>query len=193
MADSIELVVGLGNPGPRYVRTRHNAGFEVADELRRRRGRGDWLRRPECDLAVIVVSRLVVAARPLGFMNRSGAVAAGLLAELGLEPPNLLVVVDDVDLPLGALRLKASGGPGTHNGLRDICDCLGTGFPRLRLGVRGGGPIGDLAEYVLSAFDVGEVVRARTMVRRAADAAECAIREGLERAMNTYNRPAGTT
>lgn len=184
---TVELVLGLGNPGPQYAGTRHNVGFEVADELRWRRGRGAWTRRPDCELAMIVLDRSVVVARPLRFMNRSGAVAAGLAAEFGLEPSKLLVVVDDVDLQLGTLRMRSSGGPGTHNGLRDVCDHIGQDFPRLRVGVRGEGPIGDLADYVLSPFESDEAECARSMVRLASDAAELAIREGVERAMNRYN------
>lgn len=190
MADAVELVIGLGNPGARYAGTRHNVGFEVAEELRRRFARSAWARRPDCELAVIVVQRLVTVARPLSFMNRSGTVTAALLAELALQPSNLLVVVDDLDLPLGSLRLKSSGGPGTHNGLRDICDLIGCDFPRLRVGVRGEGPVGDLAEYVLAPFETDEAERARSMVLTACDAADLAIREGIERAMNRYNRAA---
>ena len=187
MADAVELVIGLGNPGQRYAGTRHNVGFAVAEALRRRCATGDWERRPDCEMAVIVEQRAVVLARPQSFMNRSGSATAALLSELGLEPSTLLVVVDDVDLPLGTLRMRPGGGPGTHNGLRDICDHIGCGFPRLRVGVRGEGPVGDLAEYVLSPFEPDEIERARSMVLRACDAAELAIRDGIERAMNRYN------
>jgi PTH1 family peptidyl-tRNA hydrolase len=190
VADAVELVIGLGNPGQRYAGTRHNVGFEVVEALRRRRGAGDWERRQDYETAVIVEQRAVVLARPLRFMNRSGSVTAALLSELGLDPSTLLVVVDDVDLPLGTLRMRPSGGPGTHNGLRDICDLIGCGFPRLRVGVRGEGPVGDLAEYVLSPFEPDEIERARAMALRAGDAAELAIREGIERAMNRFNRAA---
>jgi peptidyl-tRNA hydrolase, PTH1 family len=187
VADAIELVIGLGNPGQRYAGTRHNVGFAVLEELRRRCAAGDWERRPDCEMAVIMEQRAVVLARPQSFMNRSGSVTAALLEELGLEPSTLLVVVDDADLPLGILRMRPGGGPGTHNGLRDICDHIGCGFPRLRVGVRGAGPVGDLAEYVLSRFEPDEIESARSMVLRACDAAELAIRDGIERAMNRYN------
>jgi PTH1 family peptidyl-tRNA hydrolase len=100
----------------------------------------------------------------------------------------MLVVVDEVDLPLGAQRLRISGGPGTHNGLRDLCDALGTGFPRLRVGVGGGDFEVDLAEHVLAPFSPDEQARAIAAVRRAADAVEVALRDGLERVMNIYNR-----
>ena len=185
---AIDLVLGLGNPGPQYAGTRHNVGFEVAAEVLRRRGREEWIQRFPCELAVIAPGRMVVVARPLVYMNRSGTAARRLLAEFEVQAENMLVVVDDVDLPLGVLRLRASGGPGTHNGLRDLCDALGTDFPRLRIGVGGAEPGADLAEYVLAQFSPDEHALAAAAVRRAADAVEVAMRDGLGRAMNTYNR-----
>ena len=185
---AIDLVLGLGNPGPQYAGTRHNVGFEVAAEVLRRRGREEWMQRFPCELAVIAPGRMVVVARPLVYMNRSGTAARRLLAEFEVQAENMLVVVDDVDLPLGVLRLRASGGPGTHNGLRDLCDALGTGFPRLRIGVGGADRGADLAEYVLAQFSPDEQALAAAAVRRAADAVEVAMRDGLGRAMNTYNR-----
>ncbi len=186
---AVELVLGLGNPGPGYAQTRHNAGFRVVDELHRRHGLGPWIRRHGCDLAAVALPRTVILAKPQGFMNRSGTAAGELVAGLGLDSGQLLVVVDDVDLPLGVLRLRAAGGPGTHNGLRDICEQLGTGFPRLRLGVRGTGPVGELADYVLAAFPADEAADFEAAVGRAADAVACAISDGLERTMNAFNRP----
>jgi len=185
---AIELVLGLGNPGERYASTRHNVGFAVANEVLRRRAGCGWTQRGSCELAVITPGRMVVLARPLSFMNRSGGVADALLTELRLEPENMLVIVDDVDLPLGKLRLRLSGGPGTHNGLRDICRQIGPGFPRIRVGVRGPQIGGDLAEYVLANFCADESELAEAMVERAADAVEAALRDGVERAMNAFNR-----
>jgi len=131
----------------------------------------------------------ILLSRPLTFMNRSGDAARWLLGEYGLTPESMLVVVDDVDLPLENLRLRRSGGPGTHNGLRDLCDEVGTGFPRLRVGVRGADMEGDLADYVLSPFADDEIEAAKGSVTRAADAVEAALRDGFESAMNAYNRP----
>jgi PTH1 family peptidyl-tRNA hydrolase len=186
---TIDLVLGLGNPGEDYAPTRHNVGFRVVEEVARRRGLSDWLHRPSCELAVITVGRLVLLARPLTFMNRSGEAARWLLDELGLTPESMLVVVDDVDLPLETIRLRRSGGPGTHNGLRDLCEDVGSGFPRLRVGVRGTDMTGGLADYVLSPFSGAEAEAADAAVTRAADAVESALRGGFEAAMNTYNRP----
>ena len=185
---SIDLVLGLGNPGEQYAHTRHNVGFDVAGEVLRRRGRGGWLVRPECELAVITPGRMVVIGRPLTYMNRSGDVAQSVLAQFEFVPGNMLVVVDDVDLPLGNLRLKAAGGPGTHNGLRDISDHIGNGFPRLRVGIRGSAITGDLADYVLAPFAADEMGQAQDAIRRAADAVESVLQVGVERTMNTCNR-----
>jgi len=184
----VDLVLGLGNPGDRYAHTRHNVGFDVAAEAMRRRGRGGWLVRPDCELAVITPGRMAVLARPLAFMNRSGEVAYMLLEEFELAPSDMLVVVDDIDLPLGALRLRARGGPGTHNGLRDICRAVGTDFPRLRVGIRGAVVEGDLADYVLGPFEPEEAEPAAAAIDRAADAVDEVLRFGVERAMNTVNR-----
>ncbi len=145
---SIELVLGLGNPGPRYAETRHNVGFRVVDELDRRHGFGCWERYPLCDLRPLAIGGTVIAAKPMTFMNRSGAALAWLTERFGFEPEQILVVVDDVDLPIGRLRLRKHGGPGTHNGLRDLCEVAGTAYPRLRVGVQGEEVPDDLATYV---------------------------------------------
>ncbi len=185
---AIDLILGLGNPGSRYAHTRHNVGFDVAEQLRRRRGRGPWLEAEWYQLAVIWRQGLVAVARPLQFMNRSGEAAERLLRELEIGPEAMLVVVDDIDLPLGALRLRSSGGPGTHNGLRDLCDRLGESFARLRVGVRGETIEGDLADYVTAPFEPAEAPVARAAVERAADAVESVLTRGLERAMGQFNR-----
>jgi peptidyl-tRNA hydrolase, PTH1 family len=186
---TIDLVLGLGNPGVDYRSTRHNIGFRVVEEVARRHGVMDWAQRPSCELAVITASRLVLLSRPLTFMNRSGEAARWLFAEFGLVPESMLVVVDDVDLPLAHLRLRRSGGPGTHNGLRSLCEEIGTDFPRLRVGVRGDEMTGDLADFVTSPFNDDEIEVAEKAVGRAADAVETALSDRFEVAMNTYNRP----
>ena len=189
---TIDLVLGLGNPGHEYAGTRHNVGFRVLEEVARRHGVRDWLHRPLCELAVVAVGRLALLSRPLTYMNRSGRAARWLLDELGTTAETMLVVVDDVDLALATLRLRQSGGPGTHNGLRDLCDEVGTDFPRLRIGVRGESLPGNLADYVLSPFSGEEIEVADAAVGRAADAVELCLRQDVERAMNVYNRPSNT-
>ncbi len=189
MLMDIELVVGLGNPGERYESTRHNVGFQVLQELLLRHNGVDWLQRASCELSVIRPGRLVTVARPQTYMNRSGEAAGWLLDEFALRPEQMLVVVDDIDLPLEQLRMRRSGGPGTHNGLRDLCREVGTDFPRLRVGVRGRETSDDLADYVTSPFSADEVDLAKSVISRAADAVEAALKKGVEAAMNVYNRP----
>lgn len=185
----IELVVGLGNPGEEYAGTRHNVGFEVVDEVARRLRAGSWERRHSSDVAASTRGPRVWLAKPRTFMNRSGKAVASLLEGLGIPPSSMLVIVDDVDLPVGRLRLRPSGGPGTHNGLRDIVDAVGPGFARLRLGVRGETPWHDLAEYVLSPFEEEERPAVEEMIKLAADAVTVSVFEGLGRAMNRFNQP----
>ena len=163
-------------------------GFRVVDELLIRRGGGRWLNRPESDIAVITPGRLVALARPMNYMNRSGEVTRSLLDELDITSNRMLVVVDDLDLPLGALRLRRAGGPGTHNGLRDICREVGEDYPRLRIGVAGNDKPEDLADWVTSPFSPDEIAAAEDAIGRAADAVTMALREGFEKAMNIFNR-----
>ena len=185
---AISAVLGLGNPGVRYAPTRHNIGFKVVDELKRRHARGHWVRRANCEMVVAEIGGLVVLARALTFVNRSGEAADRLLSFFDFRSDDILVVVDDVDLGLGRLRLRPSGGPGTHNGMRSLCQSVGRGFPRLRVGVRGGEVRGSLADYVLAPFAPDEIDRVEETVSRAADAVEAAMRQGLSRAMSEYNR-----
>jgi PTH1 family peptidyl-tRNA hydrolase len=192
-APGIELVVGLGNPGERYAATRHNMGFLVVDALAGRLGAAPWARFAQCALTSAPLGARLLLAKPLSYMNRSGAAVAWLLDHLDLTPPQMLVVVDDVDLDLGSLRLRRSGGPGTHNGLRDVCDRVGGSFPRLRLGVRGRAGWQDLADYVTSPFDADERPVAEQLVSRATDAVEASVRDGLEQAMARFNRAAAET
>lgn len=190
---AVELVVGLGNPGEEYRQTRHNVGFRVVDALAPKLRAGAWERRFLSDVAATSRGRRVWLAKPRTFMNRSGAAVAKLLEGFGLRAQDALVVVDDVDLPLGQLRLRPSGGPGTHNGLRDIVEHVGTGFARLRVGVRGESPWEDLAQYVLSPFEEEEEPMANEMIKQAADAVAVSVFEGLGRAMNRFNQPLSST
>jgi PTH1 family peptidyl-tRNA hydrolase len=185
---AIELVIGLGNPGPEYAATRHNVGFRVVDELARRLRATGWRHRFSSRLTSTGRGRQVWLAKPTTYMNRSGDAAVALTRGLDLGPANLLVVVDDVDLPVGRIRLRKSGGSGTHNGLRDLVDVIGTGFARLRVGVGGEDASGDLADYVLSPFDAAEEPVVDEAIARAADAVETALFEGFGRAMNRFNR-----
>lgn len=185
---SIRLVLGLGNPGERYAETRHNVGFRVVDELASRRGLGPWEAYILSDLRSLDIGGGVIAAKPMTYMNRSGAALSWLLERFALEPEQILVVVDDIDLPIGRLRLRKHGGPGTHNGLRDLCDVVGSSFPRLRVGVRGEDVWEDLAAYVTDPFEADELEEVDRAIVRAADAVEAVVTDGLDAAMNRFNR-----
>ena len=190
MAASVQVVFGLGNPGPRYAGTRHNVGFEVVDELARRAGlqlKSSWRLRARAG-AWRVGSREVWLVKPQQYMNVSGLAVARFRRRRGIDPADMLVVVDDVELPLGQLRLRKQGGAGGHNGLRSIIREVGSeGFPRLRLGVGGGEAGRDLTGHVLGRFRPEERAAVEAAVARAADAVECVLEEGVDVAMNRYN------
>jgi PTH1 family peptidyl-tRNA hydrolase len=192
----VKAIVGLGNPGPKYHGTRHNVGFAVLDELAKRThvefesARVDALvgrwRRPEQDLVVLL-------AKPLTFMNASGEAVGALLHYFKIELPDLLVIVDEVQLPVGKLRARARGSAGGHNGLKSVIAHAGEEFSRLRLGVGRGpeGPAGkaqrDLADHVLSRFEADERAEVERMISRAADAAEVFVTGGIAGVMNQFN------
>lgn len=186
----MKLIVGLGNPGARYEETRHNIGFAVVEELARRHGVAF---RSAAGPAMIGRARLdsgdVLLARPTTFMNLSGHAVAGLAQYYRVALPDILVVVDDVNLPLGRLRARARGSTGGHNGLKSVAEQLGTeAFARLRVGVGRGDDRRDLADHVLARFDRDEQAAIDAAVGRAADAAEIFASDGIERVMNAFNR-----
>jgi PTH1 family peptidyl-tRNA hydrolase len=183
----MKLLVGLGNPGPQYRDTRHNVGFWVIDELARRWGLSNgWRDRDEA--LYVKRGREALIAKPLTFMNHSGFAISRLSQYFQVELADLLVIVDEVALPLGRLRARRGGSAGGHNGLKSIIEQLGAmDFPRLRIGVGRGDARRDLADHVLSKFEADErpVIEAATL--RAADAAEMFVSEGIERVMSTFN------
>jgi len=188
----VKLIVGLGNPGAEYARSRHNVGWMIADafaakfrmvinthEKEALTGRGR------------VAGGAVRVAKPLTYMNRSGD-AVKLLTEAYVESlQDLLVVYDEIDLPLGKLRIRERGSPGTHNGMRSIVDSLASeSFPRLRFGVRGANYAEDgrLRDYVLDDFEESELPIVDRSIERAVDALVLFARDELRRAMNEFNR-----
>jgi PTH1 family peptidyl-tRNA hydrolase len=187
----VKLVVGLGNPGGRYAGTRHNLGFDVVDVLAARHridlatekfhgwfGTGD------------IGNDRVVLLKPTTFMNRSGNAVLSAVQFYKLDPADLMVIADDLAMPPGRLRMRMKGSSGNHNGLQDIIDRLGTEeWSRLRIGI--GPATGDPSAYVLARFDPPEEPVMRAARERAADAVECWIGEGVERAMNRFNVDAG--
>lgn len=184
----IRLVVGLGNPGPEYIGTRHNVGFEVLDRLASLYGVAFKKTRHRALAAVIRVDGLTVTlAKPQTFMNLSGWAVQSLLQAHCLSPDAMLLVYDDIDLPLGQLRLLPRGSSGGHKGVESVIAALGTTeFPRLRVGI--GRPDGEVADYVLSRFLPAEAKTISAVMDSAVAALECALREDLARAMNKFNR-----
>jgi PTH1 family peptidyl-tRNA hydrolase len=208
----LKLVVGLGNPGRRYAGTRHNVGFEVLDLIADRQALV-WEAAPRGIEAVIARGGVrgrngasgaalaqwrppggvqgappFIIAKPLTFMNLSGQATLGLLQFFKIELPDLLVVVDDINLELGRLRTRPSGSAGGHNGLKSIIEAVGDGFSRMRVGVGRGDARRDLADHVLAKFDPDERAIVAETTARAADAVELFIAEGIAPVMNRYNR-----
>jgi PTH1 family peptidyl-tRNA hydrolase len=183
------LVVGLGNPGPRYEGTRHNVGREAVEALGRRHGIALGATRSQSRYGLGRLAEVKVGlVLPLTFMNLSGQAVAPLARFFQVPPEAVLLVYDDLDLPLGALRLRAGGGSGGHRGVESVCASLGTSaVPRLRLGIGRPPPGWDAADYVLARFSPTERPLADEMVERAADGVEWTIAEGLERAMGRLN------
>jgi PTH1 family peptidyl-tRNA hydrolase len=184
----VKLIAGLGNPGRDYLRTRHNIGFEVIDELAARGGVtfesapaealiGRWRRTDE---AVLLV-------KPLTFMNHSGQAIGELARYFKIDLPDIFVILDEVQLPLGKLRARATGSAGGHNGLKSVIAHLGPDVSRLRVGVGRGDARRDLADHVLAKFDKDEAGDVESMTKRAADAAETFITSGIAAVMNAYN------
>ena len=194
----LALVVGLGNPGDRYVGTRHNVGFEVLDALVRRLA-DDPARPPRVDRLdcraltgrVRIGSTPVLLAKPQTYMNLSGESVKGLLVKHAVPRERMLVVSDDVALPVGRLRLRPSGSSGGQKGLQSIVDCLGADdFPRLRIGIAGDRfrPGEDLADYVLERFSKAERAALGPVVDTACEAIGTFVSEGMDAAMNRFNR-----
>jgi PTH1 family peptidyl-tRNA hydrolase len=182
----VKAIVGLGNPGAKYRGTRHNIGFAVLDELARR-GQVEFDTAPVDALVARWRDRDTLLAKPLTFMNASGEAVGGLLRYFKIDPLDLLVIVDEVQLPLAKLRARARGSAGGHNGLKSIIAHLGDEFARLRVGVGRGDARRDLADHVLAKFDGDEAAEVARMTTRAADAAEAFIASGIETVMNGYN------
>ncbi|QIS22745.1 aminoacyl-tRNA hydrolase [Nocardia terpenica] len=183
----VVLVVGLGNPGPEYERTRHNVGFMVADVLAERvGGRFTVHKKSGADLLEARLDgRKVLLAKPRTYMNVSGRPVAALARFFSVPPTEVVVVHDELDLPFGAIRLKRGGGEGGHNGLRSVSSALTTkDYLRVRFGI--GRPPGrqDPADFVLKQFATPERKEVPVLVEQAADAVELLLRVGLEPAQN---------
>lgn len=181
------LLAGLGNPGTKYEYTRHNIGFQVIELLARRAG--IRVNRREMQALVgqgVLCGRRVILVKPQTYMNASGEAVGPLARRYDIAMDSLLAIVDDMDLPLGKIRLRVSGSSGGHNGLKSLIARLGSeDFPRLRVGI--GRPATGAINYVTSVFGKEELLLWSETVQTAADAVECFIAEGILEAMNRYN------
>jgi peptidyl-tRNA hydrolase, PTH1 family len=189
VADDRILVVGLGNPGPKYALTRHNAGFLVVDLLAERIGARFKAHRSNADVVEgRIGGRPVVLAKPRSYMNESGGPVVGVARFYKVPVEAITVVHDELDLPFGVLRLKRGGGDGGHNGLRSATAALGSKeYARVRFGI--GRPPGrqDPADFVLREFSAAQRADLGFHVDRAADAVEALVTQGLEAAQNEFN------
>jgi len=184
----MKAIVGLGNPGSKYLGTRHNIGFAVVDELARRAGIA--FTSAPVDALIAKWRRgedAVLFAKPMTFMNDSGQAVGELTRYFKIDAGDLLIVVDEVQLPLGKLRARPRGSAGGHNGLKSVIAHIGDEFARLRIGVGRGDSRRDLADHVLSRFDGDEGAEVEHMTARAADAAEMFTTAGIAAVMNAYN------
>lgn len=196
MSDATDpwLIVGLGNPGPEYAANRHNVGFMVADLLAERIG-GKFKRAPKAQAQVLEgrigppgpLSRRVVVAKPMSYMNLSGGPVAALRDFYKVPLDRVVAVHDELDIDYGTLRLKLGGGDNGHNGLKSMTKAMGPDYHRVRFGI--GRPPGrmQVADFVLKDFSSSERKELAYEVDRAADAVECLLAEGLERAQSAYN------
>jgi len=191
----IKLVVGLGNPGAEYARTRHNAGFWLVDELARRHG-GTFRHegKHQAELArVRIGGDEIWLVKPMTYMNRSGGPVSSVLGFYKIAPAEMLVAHDEIDLPSGTIRLKDAGGHGGHNGLRDLIAAQGDGFWRLRIGVGHPGNSKEVVDFVLTRAGADEQRAIDETIAAGADAVEEMLRNGAQIAMNKlHSKPANS-
>lgn len=187
----MKMVIGLGNPGAKYARTRHNVGFDVVAELARRFDAGKPQSKFQAEMQEIVVrSQKLLLISPLTFMNLSGESVWQFVRFYQPEPPDIVVVCDDMNLPTGRLRWRPSGSAGGQNGLKNIIEKLGhSEFPRLRMGIDRPPGRMDTTAWVLGKFRDDENTEIEIAVMRAADSIEKWVSEGIEPTMSEFNRP----
>ncbi len=183
------ILVGLGNPGKQYSATRHNAGFMLVQRIADRHDVGLKKRRFSAKAAQVKIGGTpVLLVCPWTFMNRSGKAVKELVSRTGVKPERLLVAYDDLDLSLGKIRIRKSGGPGTHNGMLSVVKEIdSTKFPRIRIGIGPIDPGVDAADFVLADFQEEEKPILVDCLARAEDAVELIVSDGIEMAMNRFN------
>lgn len=183
------LIVGLGNPGTSYERTRHNLGFMLVDRLARKAQ--TQIKRDECRALIgraVIENATVELAKPQTYMNLSGESVSCLLSKADRSLGSLIVISDDLTLPLGTIRLRPKGSHGGQNGLRSIIDCLKTSdFIRLRIGIMPEHTISSASNFVLENFAKGEIETLDTVLDKSADAIRSVVSEGIEKAMGKFN------
>jgi PTH1 family peptidyl-tRNA hydrolase len=183
------IIVGLGNPGREYENTKHNIGFITVDQLAARHGISvSRLKHRALTGDGRIGGKKVLLVKPQTYMNASGESVAAIAAYFDVDISEIIVIYDDVDIPMGSLRIRKSGSAGSHNGMRDIIYQLNAdGFPRVRLGIGGDRGRIPLRDYVLGGFSRADVPLMEQTVLRAADAVEAMLSEGVDFAMNRYN------
>lgn len=181
------ILIGIGNPGAKYAATRHNVGFMLIDHLSERHGIRLNDKRKDAELGQgPIAGKQVVLVKPRTFVNNTGAAARYLATRFGTKPPEMLIVLDDLDLPVGKMRLRKSGGSGGHNGLNSINRELGTqDYPRLRIGI--GRPTQNAIQHVLGGFTADEQGILNETLERAVEAVEAWVEHGTDYAMNHFN------
>ncbi len=183
----MRVIVGLGNPGRTYAHTRHNIGFDVLDEFAKRKKTRIASR--QCKALVGKLEHQgeeILLVKPQTFMNESGQAVRDIMCKYNLEPSDFFVIYDDMDLPLGRIRIRPSGSSGGHKGMTSIIRHLGSQeFPRMRIGI---GRQGEAIDHVLSRFNKEERKIIDVAIQKAADALDVVLNEGIEAAMNKYNR-----
>ena len=185
----MKMIVGLGNPGSKYEKTRHNMGWEALDRAAHNAGIKVNVNRYHGLTGMgVIAGEKVILVKPLTYMNLSGDCVQPLAAYYKIPPEDILVICDDVNLPLGRIRFRKSGSAGGHNGLKSIIGRLGSdAFPRLRLGVGGPGEGIDLIDHVLMPFLGEDAAKAEALAKTAAEAVLCFLTDGPDKVMNEYN------
>lgn len=182
----MKLIVGLGNPGPRYANTRHNVGFRALEILMEQGDNKIVARYNSLVMETTLHDTSIVLAKPLTYMNNSGSAIAALVNQLEIPLTELCIVYDDIHLDVGVIRMRRKGSDGGHNGMKSIISTLHTTeFPRLRIGI--GEPIGAQVDYVLSEFTDAEAPKIEDAIQRAVDAVETFVTDGILTAMNRFN------
>lgn len=189
MLEKLTIIVGLGNPGKKYENTRHNVGFSTIDVLSDKLGiKVNRLKHKALTGDGTIKGERVILVKPQTFMNLSGESINEIAEWYKLPMENLIVIYDDVDIPVGTIRIRPKGSSGTHNGMRSVIYQLRSDeFPRIRIGIGKAPEEWNLADYVLSRFNAEEAVDVAKSIERAADAASVIVKSGIETAMNLYN------